>query len=127
MVPISFADIVRRSAATPVVAPTGVAAVTGTTVIGGSAPAVVSNVPRKAKTIASYIKRNNGATKRHYVGGGEFENNERRLPVGSYREYDVNPRRRGVDRGAERIVVSDDWKFYYTNDHYRTFTQFIVL
>ncbi|TKB60833.1 MAG: hypothetical protein E8D52_01650 [Nitrospira sp.] len=57
-----------------------------------------------------------------YVGGRDFQNRERRLPRGSYREYDVNPKRRGRGRDAERIVIERrTGKAYYTGDHYRTF------
>ncbi len=57
-----------------------------------------------------------------YVGGRTFENRERRLPRGRYREYDVNPRVPGKHRGAERLVIEQrTGKAYYTDDHYRTF------
>ncbi len=39
-----------------------------------------------------------------------------------YREFDVNPYVKGVNRGAERIVVGSDGKAYFTDDHYSTFT-----
>jgi guanyl-specific ribonuclease Sa len=40
----------------------------------------------------------------------------------TYREWDVNPYQKGVNRGAERVVTGSDGKSYYTNDHYGTFT-----
>jgi guanyl-specific ribonuclease Sa len=42
----------------------------------------------------------------------------------TYREWDVNPNVKGVDRGGERIVTGSDGSAYYTNDHYQWFTQF---
>ncbi|UJP39781.1 ribonuclease domain-containing protein [Cellulomonas palmilytica] len=42
----------------------------------------------------------------------------------TYREWDVNPYVKGVDRGAERIVTGSDGSAYYTSDHYRSFIQF---
>lgn len=51
-----------------------------------------------------------------------FQNRERRLPPGHYREYDVNPKVRGRSRDAERIVIEQDTgRAYYTGNHYRTF------
>jgi ribonuclease T1 len=47
-----------------------------------------------------------------------------RAPRGSYREYTVKtPGRR--DRGARRIVKSDNSEFYYTADHYRSFRRIL--
>ncbi len=40
----------------------------------------------------------------------------------TYKEYDVNPYQKGVNRGAERLVRGSDGRSYYTNDHYETFT-----
>jgi len=58
-----------------------------------------------------------------YVGGRVFGNRERRLPHGDYREYDVNPKRPGKNRGTERIVIEQrTGKAYYSRDHYETFT-----
>jgi ribonuclease T1 len=57
-----------------------------------------------------------------YVGGRAFQNRERRLPPGRYREYDLYPRVRGQDRGPERLVIEQTTgRAYYTRDHYRTF------
>ncbi len=80
-------------------------------------------VPAKALEVYRYVLAN-GRAPEGYVGGRRWENRERRLPLdGSYREYDVNPKVRGVNRGAERIIVeSASGKGWYTGDHYRTFT-----
>ena len=63
-------------------------------------------------------------------GGGTFRNNEGLLPrTGSdgrrlrFREWDVNPKKPGRGRDAERIITADDGSAWYTDDHYRSFTQ----
>jgi guanyl-specific ribonuclease Sa len=38
-----------------------------------------------------------------------------------YREWDVNRKVAGRNRGAERLVTGSDGRAYYTNDHYATF------
>ncbi len=38
-----------------------------------------------------------------------------------YREWDVNKKIPGRNRGAERIVTGSDGRVYYTSDHYETF------
>lgn len=66
-----------------------------------------------------------------YKGGSVFKNAEGRLPGAdgagkpiSYRDWDVNPYTKGVDRGAERVVTGSDGSAYYTGDHYGSFLQF---
>lgn len=59
--------------------------------------------------------------------GTVFQNRERRLPMrdhGYYREYTVATPG-SPDRGARRIVTGGDPPevFYYTGDHYRSFTR----
>ena len=76
----------------------------------------------KAYALLEALKRRNGDTLPGYVGGKVFQNRERRLPRGRYKEYDVNRRVPGHSRDAERLVIEQDTgKAYYTNDHYRTF------
>jgi len=41
-----------------------------------------------------------------------------------YREYDIYPRIRGINRGGERIVIGGDGSGWYTSDHYMTFLRF---
>jgi ribonuclease T1 len=57
--------------------------------------------------------------------GANFHNREGllpRRPRGYYREYTVRtPGAR--DRGARRIVAGRGGEFFYTPDHYRTFTR----
>ena len=77
---------------------------------------------QKAKNMLEAIQQHEGKALPGYIGGGAFQNRERRLPRGHYREYDVNPKIRGRSRDAERIVVEQDTgRAYYTGDHYRTF------
>ena len=79
-------------------------------------------VPEKARDVLAEIERRHGEAPPGYVGGRAFGNRERRLPRGSYREYDVNPKVRGRDRGPERIVIERrTGRAYYTPDHYETF------
>jgi ribonuclease T1 len=89
----------------------------------GSSVTTDSDIPEKARTVLAEIQKRNGEPPRGYVGGRTFSNRERRLPRGSYREYDVNPKKPGRSRGAERIVIEQrTGKAYYSRDHYETFT-----
>ncbi|WP_069165780.1 ribonuclease domain-containing protein [Nocardia altamirensis] len=63
-------------------------------------------------------------------GGGTWSNREGRLPrtdsTGrpmAYREWDVNIKKPGQSRDAERIVTGNERTAWYTGDHYGTFTQ----
>jgi guanyl-specific ribonuclease Sa len=58
------------------------------------------------------------------IGGDRFGNYEGLLPEASGRQYyecDVNTLH-ADERGAERIVFSNDGLVYYTDDHYESFT-----
>ena len=78
---------------------------------------------QKAKDLLEAIQQHEGNALPGYIGGRVFQNRERRLPRGYYREYDVNPKIRGRSRDAERIVIEQDsGRAYYTGDHYRTFS-----
>lgn len=84
----------------------------------------VSGVPQKAYTVAAYVAKNNKPPQ-GYVGGAVFQNREGRLPKDvAYKEYDVNPKVSGQNRGAERIIIGASGVRYYTGDHYKTFTKF---
>ncbi|MEQ1562729.1 MAG: ribonuclease domain-containing protein [Nitrospiraceae bacterium] len=79
--------------------------------------------PQKARDLLEAIRQHEGKAPPGYVGGRTFQNRERRLPPGHYREYDVNPKIRGRSRDAERIVIEQaTGRAYYSGDHYRTFT-----
>jgi len=63
-------------------------------------------------------------------GGITFRNSEGRLPaVGAgggrvvYQEWDVNAKKDGQGRDAERIVTGNDGSAWYTLDHYDTFVR----
>jgi guanyl-specific ribonuclease Sa len=63
-------------------------------------------------------------------GGVPFGNREGRLPATDsagkaikYQEWDVNPKKPGQSRDAERIVTGSDGSAWYTGDHYDTFTR----
>jgi ribonuclease T1 len=78
--------------------------------------------PDKAYALLEALKRRNGEPLPGYAGGKTFQNRERRLPGGRYKEYDVNRRQPGRSRDAERLVIEQGTgKAYYTDDHYRTF------
>jgi ribonuclease T1 len=78
--------------------------------------------PRKAYDLLDALQRRHGTPLPGYHGGQHFQNRERRLPRGRYKEYDVNRRVPGRSRDAERLVIEQhSGKAYYTDDHYRTF------
>lgn len=56
------------------------------------------------------------------IGGDHFGNYEGLLPEDAdYHECDIDTH--GKKRGAKRIIYSDDWDIYYTEDHYESFVQ----
>lgn len=89
--------------------------------------AVDSSIPKKVYQVLNYVETH-GAPMKGYVGGREFMNREKKLPrfspakrVIQYREWDVNPKIAGQNRGAERLVTGNDRSAWFTNNHYRTF------
>ena len=56
------------------------------------------------------------------IGGDTFGNREGLLPDGDYTECDLNTLGEN-SRGAERLVFSDDGRYYHTEDHYASFTE----
>jgi len=62
------------------------------------------------------------------IGGDRFGNREGLLPEETgrtYTECDINTR--GADsRGAERLIFSNDGLYFYTSDHYASFTELTV-
>ena len=56
------------------------------------------------------------------IGGNYFGNYEGILPDGDYRECDIDTLGK-KNRGAKRLIYSDDGRIYYTSDHYKSFTQ----
>jgi guanyl-specific ribonuclease Sa len=84
-------------------------------------------IPAHVLDVLSYVCKNNAAPA-GYQGGRTFENREKRLPAADtdgtkirYREWDVHPKIRGQNRGAERLITGSNSSAYYTKDHYRTF------
>lgn len=84
-------------------------------------------VPAKVLKVLKYIEEN-GEAPEGYVGGRKFKNLEQLLPKIdknnkriNYREWDVNPKIDGKNRGKERLVTGDDESAYFTNDHYQSF------
>lgn len=58
------------------------------------------------------------------IGGDRFGNYERLLPSKKGRTwYECDANYRGKKRGKERVLFSSDGLYFYTSDHYRTFTQ----
>ncbi|KAA0022702.1 ribonuclease domain-containing protein [Antrihabitans cavernicola] len=63
-------------------------------------------------------------------GGTTWQNREHNLPAKDsagkavkYQEWDVNPKKRGQSRDAQRIITGSDGSAWYTGDHYKTFTR----
>jgi len=90
-------------------------------------PPAAKGIPDKATKMLAHVDQNADAPD-GYEGGRTFGNFEKRLPQTDakgrkvkYREWDVNPLRPGVNRGAERLVTGSDGSAYYTDDHYATF------
>jgi RHS repeat-associated protein len=98
------------------------------------APPAADSIPDYARRVLNYIQSSNGSPPQGYKGGQKFLNDGRGggqvLPkvdgngkAITYREYDVNTYQKGVNRGTERIVRGSDGSAYYTDTHYRKFTQ----
>lgn len=87
-------------------------------------------VPAKVYQVLDHIDAH-GKAPDGYVGGRRFGNYEKLLDQKNkitqrrinYREWDVNPKKQGKNRGAERLVTGDDKSAYYTPDHYKSFTK----
>ena len=72
-------------------------------------------------------KQKNGAARPGYKGNGTYKNDGRDgeqvldktdingKPI-TYKEYDVHPYQKGVNRGTERVVIGSDGRSWYTNN-----------
>ena len=97
--------------------------------VGRSSLAVITTVPLtklppEAKTTIGLIERG-GPFPYPQKDGTVFGNFEKRLPIaprGYYREYTV-PTPGARNRGARRIIASQQREYYYTGDHYATFAK----
>jgi dienelactone hydrolase len=92
-----------------------------------AAPPAPRGVPDKVLAVLKYVDEH-GEAMANYEGGRTFLNVEKLLPQTDaqgrrirYREWDVNPLRPGVNRGAERLVTGSDGSAHYTDDHYKSF------
>lgn len=88
-----------------------------------------SSIPQKVNEVLKYIRENNAAPD-GYVGGRKFGNYENLLPKKdnngrriNYQEWDVNPKKEGRNRGAERLITGSDGKAYFTKNHYKSFVE----
>jgi len=87
------------------------------------------NVPQKVYKVLAYVKET-GRAPEGFQGGRKFGNYEKHLPLKddtgkpmAYREWDVNPRKKGHNRGAERLITSENKHAWYTRDHYNSFIE----
>jgi ribonuclease T1 len=85
------------------------------------------DIPQKVLDVLVFVDKNERAPEGH-VGGRTFKNLEKLLPKNNengdkikYQEWDVNPKKEGRNRGAERLVTGNDRSAYFTNDHYNSF------
>ncbi|MBU1823188.1 MAG: ribonuclease, partial [Bacteroidetes bacterium] len=98
--------------------------------VSESEPTLNSNaIPAKVYVVLTHIRKYDRAPE-GYVGGRKFGNYEKHLPQTTgdgrriqYREWDVNPKKEGKNRGAERLVTGSDGRAWYTRDHYNSFTE----
>lgn len=88
-----------------------------------------SSVPDHVITVLKYIQKFQKPPDQ-YVGGRIFQNRENKLKRYDdkgykiiYKEWDVHPKIKGVNRGAERLITGSDQSAYYTKDHYNSFIQ----
>ncbi len=58
------------------------------------------------------------------IGGDRFGNYEGQLPEKKGRKwYECDANYKGKKRGKQRVLFSSDGLYYYTDDHYQTFTE----
>jgi ribonuclease T1 len=87
----------------------------------------VPGVPKKALEVLAYIRTHDKAPP-GVVGGRTFQNREKLLRAKDdqgqtikYREWDVNKKESGKNRGTQRLITGSDQSAYYTKDHYKSF------
>lgn len=83
----------------------------------------LSSLPAQAAQTVRLI-RAGGPFPYPHNDGVVFHNNEHQLPKhpdGWYHEYTV-PTPGSPDRGTRRIITGKDGKYYYTGDHYQSFS-----
>lgn len=86
-----------------------------------------ANIPDYVYEVYHYVIQH-GEAPEGYVGGREFKNREKKLPNQDeqlhairYQEWDVKPKIKGRNRGAERLITGSNSSAYYTRNHYKTF------
>jgi guanyl-specific ribonuclease Sa len=91
--------------------------------------AVQARIPPEARRVLAYVREHRAPPPGH-VGGRRFGNFEGRLPKVDgrggrviYQEWDIFPKTRGRNRGAQRLVTGSDGRAWYTGDHYESFTE----
>jgi ribonuclease T1 len=90
----------------------------------GRAGVPLSSLPVQVATTVHLIERG-GPFPYPRNDGVVFHNAEHHLPSqsdGYYREYTV-PTPKSPDRGAARIITGSSGEFWYTADHYESFTR----
>lgn len=94
-----------------------------------TAPGQQAKFPAYVLETLAFVKQN-ARPPEGFVGGREFQNREKHLPLKTadgqkirYREWDVHPKTPGKNRGAERLVTGSDGSAWFTKDHYSTFTR----
>lgn len=83
----------------------------------------INQLPPEAQKTLNLIEQ--GGPFPYRKDGTVFGNREGILPRrswGYYREYTV-PTPGSRDRGARRIVTGQSYEYYYTSDHYRSFSR----
>ena len=82
----------------------------------------------EARSTASYVKHNHSSPPGHISRKHEGrELQQLGVDASSYTEYDIYAYDSSVNRGPERIVVDNNNRVYYTNDHYRTFWRMMFI
>jgi ribonuclease T1 len=96
---------------------------------GKSNKASEKRIPEYVLGVLQYVNDHDEAPD-GYVGGRTFQNREKNLPQKEdsgkriqYREWDVYPKVKGKNRGAERLVTGSDGSAWYTKDHYDSFVK----
>lgn len=103
-------------------------------ILGGGTKRSV--LPKHVNEVLNHLKLNKFTPLKNYKGGKIYKNipknpTDQRLPTSNpgslrsiqYREFDVRPNIKDIDRGEERLVIGNDGSVYYTADHFKTFLQ----
>ena len=111
-------------AVVPTAAPAPMISMIGRSALVAIGTVPLAKLPPEAKTTIGLIERG-GPFPYPQKDGTVFGNFEKRLPIaarGYYREYTV-PTPGARNRGARRIIATQQREYYYTGDHYATFAK----